>query len=51
MQRKASVVSPLTALYPVVTAACAVLFLGEAPIWTQYAGAGVALVAAVLLAR
>jgi len=48
---KASVVVPLTALYPIVTLVLAVSFLGERPAGLQTAGAGAAVAAGALLAR
>lgn len=46
---KASVVISLISLYPLLTIFLAVLFLHEHLTWTQTIGAGVAIVAAVLL--
>ncbi len=46
---KASIVVPLTSLYPLVTVLVAWLFLKERLIWPQVAGAAVAVVAIVLL--
>lgn len=46
---KASLIVPLTALYPVVTAALSVLFLGEAITHRHMAGIAFAIIAMVLL--
>ncbi len=46
---KASVVIPLTALYPAVTVALAVLLLGEGMTMLRAAGIALAVIAAVLL--
>lgn len=40
---KASVLAPLTALYPVVVVVLAMIFLGERPSWLQLAGIALAL--------
>ncbi|MGC1363711.1 MAG: EamA family transporter, partial [Silvibacterium sp.] len=46
---KASIFISLISLYPLLTIVLAVLFLHERLTWTQAAGAGVAIVAAILL--
>lgn len=46
---KASIVISLISLYPLLTIVLAVLFLHERLSWTQAAGAGAAIVAAILL--
>src|SRR5262245_36861939 len=48
---EASIVVPLTGLYPVVTVVLAVLCLGERPGVAAWAGAALALAAGALLAR
>ncbi len=48
---KASVVTPLINLYPLVTVAGAWLLLGERLTWTQVAGILAALIAVVLLSQ
>lgn len=48
---KASVVTPLAAIYPMVTVILAVVFLGEKLVGVQIAGIALALVGGVLLSR
>jgi drug/metabolite transporter (DMT)-like permease len=48
---KASVVTPLAAIYPMVTVILAVVFLGEKLVGVQTAGIALALVGGVLLSR
>lgn len=48
---KASVITPLTALYPAVTAVLAVPLLGEEPTWTRAAAIVTSLLAAAALSR
>lgn len=46
---KASIVVPMTALYPLVTAVLATILLGERPTWLEWVGIAVALAGGVLL--
>jgi uncharacterized membrane protein len=48
---KASVVTPLAAIYPMVTVILAVVFLGERLVAVQVAGIVIALIGGILLAR
>jgi transporter family protein len=48
---RASIVVPLSALYPIVTIGLGMLFLSEHLTATQASGAGLAMVAIVLMSR
>jgi transporter family protein len=48
---RASIVVPLSALYPVVTIALGIIFLSEALSLSQASGVGLALIAIVLMSR
>ena len=48
---KASIVTPLAALYPVVTIILSMIFLGERPGLDKFAGIGLAVIAGVILSK